>query len=178
MLLLSAACWGDGDPSNCFDHTAGDADAAALVNDTLLGTRDGTWKWLETMKTTTVTVTIAAADPVTTYSHPVANGACPGPVITLDVSVQTGDGLVGPSKSSSSTASVDPDGGLAITSLDLEFDPASLLAGGAAPEEPNLASQHPLADLRLDRAANGALQGGTLTVTSRETSVTLATLTF
>jgi hypothetical protein len=180
MTVFSLAGCFPGDPLSCLLEELPDASAASLVKDPLAGTHTGTWSWLETMKTTTVTVTVAATGPVTALVPQPGSDPCQSsPRVNLDMSVQTGDGLVQvPSQSAASGVPVDPDGGVAPNGLGITFDPAPLLAGGAAPEEPELASQDPTAVLLLDLATDGALKGGTLTVTGATTHVTLATVTF
>jgi len=176
-VLLLAGCPGDPLPCGVVDDP--DASAPSLVDDPFVGAHTGTLTWLETTKETQVLVTIAATGPVSHFVEEPGSDPCPaGHQVSLDVSVQTSDGLIPLTSEVDTGVEVDPDGHVEIDSLNVGVDPGPLLAGGTAPEEPDLASLSPQAALMLARGSGGAPLTGTLRVTSPVTSVTLATLAF
>jgi hypothetical protein len=178
LILLASLLAGCGDPGNCADVADPDADAASFVHDPLFGQHMGTLTWLETMKTTSVVLTVTATGPVSHLAPTPSSDSCTGRYIALDASVQTGDGLIKASfMPQDSMTFVDTNGKVAVH-LHLAVDPAPILAGGAAPEQPKLSAQTATADLSVDRAASGAPTGGTLTIASPDANVTLATVAF
>ncbi|MGA2450610.1 MAG: hypothetical protein ABTD50_18240 [Polyangiaceae bacterium] len=164
---------------DCNSTLESDASMPGLVNDPFVGPHTGTLTWLETMTTTSVAVTISVAGPVWRNYDPSGSASCSGYTVALDMSVQTGDGLVqSPPQTASSSVPVDTDGGVEVSNLDITVDAARLLDGGVAPEQPNFASQTPRADLTISRQNDGAAMSGTLRVTGSAASVTIATLAF
>jgi hypothetical protein len=156
-----------------------DASAPGLVNDPLVGAHTGTLTWLETMETTSVTVTVSATGPIWKNYDPAGSAECGGYTVTLDVSVQTADGLIQSAPEPAlSAASVGTDGRVQVESLNVTIDAGRLLDGGVAPEQPNLASQNPSATLSLSRENDEGLVSGSLAAVGPGASVTLATLVF
>jgi hypothetical protein len=177
--LLLHGCGPPPPDPDCRSVLEPDASAPGLVNDPFVGARAGTLTWLETMETTPVTVTVSATGPVWSNYSPSGRAECGGYTVTLDVSVQTADGLIqSPPAPALSTAYVGTDGRVQVDSLDVTVDAGRLLDGGVAPEQPNLASQNPSADLSLSRENDGGLVSGLLRVAGPGASVTLATLAF
>ena len=178
LTLVAALLVGCSDPGPCASVADPDASAASLVHDPLVGQHMGTLTWLETMKTTSIVLGVTATGPVSHLAPTPSSDSCTaGHYIALNVSVQTGDGLIQASfMPAVSMTLVDPSGNVDV-GLDLAVDPAPILAGGAAPEEPNLSAQTAHADLLLQRAS-GAPTGGTLTIASPNAHVTLATVAF
>lgn len=175
--LLLAGC--PGDPNACGEVTDPDASAASLVDDPLVGVHTGTLTWLETMKETSVVLSVTATGPVSQAVEEPGSDPCPsGHQISLDVSIESSDGLIPPTQEKDLDVWVAADGGVEIDSLNVGLDAAPILAGGAAPEEPDLASMNPQTTLLLARGSSPASLTGTLRVTSPETSVTLATIAF
>jgi hypothetical protein len=176
-VLLLTGC--PGDPLSCSTVDDPDASAPGLVDDALVGAHTGTLTWLETTKQTQVLVTVVATGPVSHLVEVPGSDPCPaGHRIALDVSVQPSDGLIPPTRVVDTGVEVDSDGHLELDGLDLGVDAGPILAGGAAPEEPDLASLSPQATLALARGDGGAPSTGALRVTGPSTSVTLATLAF
>lgn len=175
--LLVAGC--PGDPLACGEAQDPDASAPGLVDNPLVGAHVGTLTWLETMKPTLVLVSVVAAGPVSHAVEVPGSGSCTaGHALTLDVSVETSDGVIPPTSETDQDIWVEPDGQLDLDTLNVSVDAARVLAGAVAPEEPDLASLHPTIALTLARGSHGASLTGTLVATSPETSVTLATLAF
>lgn len=180
-LVLTRCLLPGDDPSKCVYIADWDANAMGLVNDPLVGAHQGTLTWIETAKTTPLTVSFAVTDPVTHYEPQMGSDPCDnGYSVVLQASAQTGDGLIQQSwQAEGSAAQVDSSGHIVGDSIDVALNATPILDGGAAPEEPNLAAQRPLtADLIVTRADGGAPASATLTVTSAQTKVTLATAVF
>lgn len=179
VALLLHGCGPPPPDPDCRSVPDPDASAPGLVNDPFVGAHTGTLTWLETMETTPVTVTVSATGPVWKNYDAKGSAQCGGYTVTLDVSVQTGDGLIQSAPEPAlPSASVGTDGRVQVDSLNVTLDAASLLDGGVAPEQPNLGSQDPSAVLSLSRGNDGGLVSGLLDVAGPGVSVTLATLAF
>jgi hypothetical protein len=127
------------------------------------------------MKQTLVLVSIVATGPVSHTVEVPGSGPCPaGHRLSLDVSVETSDALLPQTGETDLAVLVDPDGGVELDGLNVSIDAAAVLAGGVAPEEPDLALLDPTITLTLARGSSGKLTG-LLLATSPETSVTPAT---
>jgi hypothetical protein len=168
-LLLVDCKFPFGDYSPCDQKYPPPTDAGAIVMDPIDGTHHGQLTWIETGATTDLTITVTSDGP----PIPDEENKCPGAYVQpLDFQITSSDGLIGVSVPHSLE-------GDAISTF--VIDAPSLLAGGVAPAQPDLASPNPTILLELDRDLRGGPAGwssGTVRATTADQAITLGIIKF